>query len=377
MTYSVGFILEQALGHITHSRNLMRTIAEDPTVRAHWGLPSFGTTGFAARLPLYRSNWTLRAGFQTRRLLADMHRRERLEALFFHTQVTATLAQDWLERIPSIVSLDATPRQYDALGPAYAHHAGPDWFERWKWGLNRNCFHKARCIVTWSAWARDGLVTEYGVPQEKITVIPPGVNVSEWDRPTVKPHHDTIRILFVGGDFERKGGWALLEAFRRLRAELTSAAHSTPLAVELHMVTRLQISEEPGVFVYNKMEPNTPELKNLYFSSAIFCLPTMGDCLPMALAEAGAVGLPLVSTPLGAIPEIVRDGQTGFLVPSGDVDTLTAILRRLVCDADLRQVLGRQAAQLVRREHDASKNIAQLLHLLKTLITENRQKGRD
>jgi glycosyltransferase involved in cell wall biosynthesis len=377
MDYQIGFIVEQALGHITHSRNLIQNVANDPTIRAHWGLPTFETTGLAARLPLYRSNWTLRAGLQTRRLLADMQRRERLEALFFHTQVTATLAQDWLERIPSIVSLDATPRQYDELGFAYAHRAGPDWLERWKWRLNRNCFQKARCLVTWSAWAKDGLIADYGVPQERITVIPPGVTVSEWDPPTAKPPTDTIRILFVGGDLDRKGGWTLLEAYRRLRAELIPAALATSFAVELHMVTRGQISEEPGVFVYNKIEPNTPELKNLYFNSDIFCLPTVGDCLPMVLAEAGASGLPLVSTSIGAIPEIVQDGQTGFLVPSGDVEALTAILRRLVCNADLRQALGRQAAQLVRRKHDAASNATQLLYLLKTMAAENRQKNRD
>jgi glycosyltransferase involved in cell wall biosynthesis len=370
MDYQIGFIVEQTLGHITHTSNLIQNVAGDPSIQAHWGLPAFGTDGLAARLPIYRNNWTLQAGFQTRRLLAEIHRREKLQALFFHTQVTATLAQDWLERIPSIVSLDATPRQYDALGLAYAHRPGPDWLERWKWKLNRDCFHKARRIVTWSSWARDGLVADYEVPLEKITVIPPGVIVSDWTPPAARPPHDPIRILFVGGDLERKGGWTLLDAFRRLRAELA------PGSVELHLVTRGQIAAEPGVFVYNQMQPNTPELRDLFFNSHIFCLPTMGDCLPMALAEAGAAGLPLVSTPVGAIPEIVREGQTGFLVPSGDVETLAAILRRLVCDVGLRQALGVQAARLVRREHDAATNAAQLLHLLKTMAAENRQKER-
>ena len=58
-----------------------------------------------------------------------------------------------------------------------------------------------------------------------------------------------------------------------------------------------------------------PPLIELYHRADVFCLPTLGDCLPMVLSEAGAVGLPLVSTDVGAIGEIVRDGETGLLVP--------------------------------------------------------------
>ncbi len=80
------------------------------------------------------------------------------------------------------------------------------------------------------------------------------------------------------------------------------------------------------------MQPNSPELIDLYHRSDVFCLPTMGDCLPMVLSEAGAAGLPLVSTAVGAISEIVRDGDTGYLVTPGDVPTLTGRLRDLVVD---------------------------------------------
>ena len=72
--------------------------------------------------------------------------------------------------------------------------------------------------------------------------------------------------------------------------------------------------------------PNSPELIELYHGADVFCLPTLGDCLPMVLSEAGAVGLPLVSTDVGAISEIVRDGETGLLVPVGDADALAAAL---------------------------------------------------
>jgi glycosyltransferase involved in cell wall biosynthesis len=372
MDYKIGFIVEQALGHITHGQNLRRNVAKDPSIHAYWGFPEFKVTGLGAMIPGYRSNWTLRASLQARQLLAEMQRQAPLDVVFFHTQVTATLAQDWLARVPSVVSLDATPRQYDSLGGTYDHRPGPQWLEWWKWRLNRDCFRKARHIVAWSAWAKDGLAADYEVSLDKVTVIPPGVNVKEWTAPSKQRQTgETVRIIFVGGDFERKGGLILLQAFRSLRQRLSSSEAQPKVEIELHLVTRRAVPEELGVFVYNHLNPNSQELKMLYFNSHIFCLPTLGDCLPMVLSEAGAAGLPAVSTQVGAIEEIIRDGETGFLVPVGDGQALLEALQRLVCDSEMRIRLGAHAAELVRRDHDAETNAARLLDLLKQVADEN------
>ena len=88
------------------------------------------------------------------------------------------------------------------------------------------------------------------------------------------------------------------------------------------------------------MQANSDPLKQLYFDSDIFCLPTYGDCLPMVLSEAGATELPVVSTDVAAIPEIVQDGETGFIIPPGDAQAITTALRRLVEDPTLRQPAG-------------------------------------
>jgi glycosyltransferase involved in cell wall biosynthesis len=361
--YRIGFIIEQALGHVTHSQNLMANVPRDPEVNAYWGLVPWETHGLAARLPLYRSNWTLRAGLRARRLAGSLGRQAGapLDALFFHTQVPAVLSLGWLKRVPSVVSLDATPRQYDRLGEYYGHTTGPAALERYKWRLNRDCFRAARHLVTWAGWTKQGLVDDYEVPAEKITVIPPGVNVDQWRRPAPRRlHTGPVKILFVGGNLERKGGLVLLDAFRRLMAE----AGRLPI-LELHLVTRDTLPEERGVFVHTGISPNSDRLKQLYHESDIFCLPTFGDCLPMVLSEAAAAGLPAVATGMAGIPEIVREGETGFLVPRGDPDALAAVLRRLVCDDELRLRLGYQALRLVSADFDASKNTARLLALLK------------
>jgi glycosyltransferase involved in cell wall biosynthesis len=354
--YQFGFILEQTLGHATHASNLKANVLRDPEVSTYWQPISWETTGLARHIPIYRTNWTVRAGLRARRAIAELASIVRLDALFFHTQVPAMLAVNWMRRIPSVISLDATPIQYDQLGAFYGHARRSALVERMKWQLHHDCLHAASRIVTWSHWAKRGLVNDYQVPEQRITVIPPGVNAGEWARPGPRPRHaGPTKILFVGGDIRRKGGLLLLEAFRTLR----------PLDVELHVVTHDVLASEPGLFVYTDMQPNSDALKRLYHESDIFCLPTYGDCLPMVLSEAGAAGLPSVATRIAAIPEIVQDGETGFLIPPGDVAALTVALRRLVTNPDLRLEQGARATALVAREFDASCNARRLLSLLK------------
>lgn len=357
-TYRIGFVIEQALGHVTHTRNLRDALVGNETVDAHWVLPAWETEGLSARIPLYNRNWTVRAGLQARRGLARLSRRVDLDALFFHTQVPAMLALDWIRRLPSVVSLDATPRQYDRLGAYYDHEIGAGWVEAAKWRLARRVFREAHALVAWSEWAKCGLVEEYGVATEQVTVIPPGVDAAWWSRP--EPRHQAsgrpLQILFVGGNLERKGGRLLLDAFRRLRAE--------GLPVDLNLVTRTPLEPEPGVRIYDDLTPNSERLRDLYFRSDIFCLPTRADCLPLVLAEAGASGLPAVASAVAAIPEIVRHEQTGLVVPPDDEEALVAALRRLILEPELRLALGRRAARLVETDFDAATNAARLLRLV-------------
>jgi len=89
--YEFGFLLEQSLGHVTYTKNLLNNVAPDPEVHAHWGLIDFEAAGIAGRIAVHRSDWTLQAGVRACREVARMNRQGRLDAMFFHTQ-EATLA---------------------------------------------------------------------------------------------------------------------------------------------------------------------------------------------------------------------------------------------------------------------------------------------
>ena len=352
----VGFVLEQTLGHITHSANLRALLEPDPSIDAEFAPVDYDVNGWPSHVPGY-GNWTVRAGIRSRRAIRRLRSGGPLDALFIHTQVPAILIPDVVSRIPTVVSLDATPIQYDELGAHYGHDTSNRHVEGLKWKANRSCFRRAALIVTWAEWTKAGLVDRYEVPADKVVVIPPGVDRERWAAPGARRATDgPVRILFVGGDLARKGGNNLLDAVRRLRGE--------GLDIEVDLVTRDDSPAAPGVTVHHGLGPNSADLVALYRQADIFCLPTFGDCLPMVLSEAGAAGLPLVSTDVGAISEIVKHEETGLLVPVGDDEALTAALRRLATDAELRRRLGERAERLVHDEFDAAANAKRLVDLL-------------
>ncbi len=127
-----------------------------------------------------------------------------------------------------------------------------------------------------------------------------------------KPGRDRpVNLLFVGGDFARKGGDTLLEAFAGLPP--TVNAH-------LHIVTKTEGVGDglPHVTVHRNIAPNSEPLLRLFAEADLFVFPTRGDCLPLAVMEALASGLPVVTTTVGALPEAVTHGETGWIVPPDD-----------------------------------------------------------
>ncbi|MCB0965249.1 MAG: glycosyltransferase family 4 protein [Ilumatobacter sp.] len=359
-TLRCDLVLEQTLGHITHTANLRSLVPAIDDVEARF-VPVPFEVGGRRSIPVW-DNWTVRAGRRARRAVDELWRKEgRPDAMFVHTQVPAVLMGRRLSAVPTVISLDATPRQYDALGHVYDHATGAAPVERAKTALNRRSLARARHIITWSDWTNADVVDGYGVPAERVTTIAPGVDLARWRRDDPRPDNETVRILFVGGDVRRKGGDLLVDAVRRLRDDPDMPD------VVVDIVSNGDVDETDGVEIHRGLTANHPDLIRRYHEADIFCLPTRGDCLPMVLAEAAAAGLPLVSTDVGAIPELVRPGETGALVPVGEVDPLVDELRRLIVDRDRRRRLGGGALELASREHDAAANARRIVDVVRSV----------
>lgn len=357
----IGFALEYSLGHITHAQNLKQALANRTGVQpAFVDLPYEGMSGAWTQLPLVRSNWSVRASLGAYLGLRPLA--HRLQGVLFHTQVTSLFSAGLMGRVPSVVSLDATPLQYDAQGAFYGHQVSTNTrLEAFKKQMNQRAFAAAKRLVTWSQWAKDSLVADYGVPAEKIVVIPPGIEVAHWnfERPKVTASAP-VQLLFVGGDFARKGGATLLEAFHNLPAAIKARTH-------LHIVTKTQgldVRGDKNIHIYHGIKPNSEALMRLFAQADVFVFPTLGDCLPLAVLEALASGLPVITTAIGAVPEAVTHGKTGWIVPTADAPALTEAISLFVSDATLRGKLGMAAKQEACERFDAAKNYAALLAVI-------------
>lgn len=355
-----AFVLEQTLGHITHTQNLQAAAARQSNVEVTWIPIPFEVRGVERFVPGFGDNWSVRASYRARARLVREHARRPFDVLFFHTQVTALFSRGLMRRVPTIVSLDATPKNFDSVGAAYGHRpAGDGWLDSRKYLLNRAAFGAARALVAWSEWAAVSLVADYGVPRERIVVTAPGASADYFAigarRSVAADPGAPVRLLFVGGDFVRKGGFLLLEAIRAAR---------TRRALELHVVTRDTVPATPGVIVHHGIAPNSPELLALFAGADVFVLPTLGECLSVALMEAAAAGLPIISTDVGALSEAAIDGRSALVVRPGDSKSLRNAIERMVNEDPLRVQLGRDAYALARAKFDANRNNQTILDLV-------------
>jgi glycosyltransferase involved in cell wall biosynthesis len=367
--FNFGFAIEHVLGHITHYQNLRHWATQDPTILSSWMSISPDHEDIWEHLPVIRSNWSLKASLRTWNALRATLHTQPLDALFLHTQTIALFALPFMRRIPTVISVDATPINYDSVGTAYDHNVGGNrLLERQKFLWNRSTYQAATGLIAWSNWVKNSLVNDYGIAADKITIIPPGIDLEQWHfEPTPlsgSVRQRPVRLLFVGGDFTRKGGYTLIDAFR------SGLNHSSTLDIvtrETNVSERLASME--GVSVHRNVSSNSPFLKKLYYDADIFVFPTQGDCHSLVIVEAMAAGLPIITTQMGAIAELVEDQVNGLLVPPADVNALVAAVSTLVNDEPKRHAMAIASRRFAEERFDGHRNYGKILSLMKQ-VTE-------
>lgn len=183
------------------------------------------------------------------------------------------------------------------------------------------------------------------VRPEQVHICPNGlsspVDINEVSQSSV-PH-----LLFLSNLIESKGVYVLLDACQILKDKGYSFICDF-VGGETKEITRRHLEEEISqrgleeYVVYHG--PQYGEAKELFFQKAdIFVQPTFEDCFPLTLVEAMQHGLPVVSTDEGAIPDMIVDGENGFVCPRREVNGLVNAFEKLLTNNELRKQMSKNA----------------------------------
>jgi glycosyltransferase involved in cell wall biosynthesis len=196
-----------------------------------------------------------------------------------------------------------------------------------------------------------GLLASLGVPPERITVIPNGVDLSEFGARPAPPSSPTVRVLYVGRFYPRQKG---LDVLIRALAEIPKR---TPVSLRIvgedwggtEELLRLAASLGVRPRVEFTGAISRSAVLTEYKGADLFVLPSRFEPFGIVLLEAMAAGLPIVATRVGGVPEVVEEGRTAVLVPPGDPTQLALAIGELARDAGRRQVLGALGRERARQ----------------------------
>lgn len=221
------------------------------------------------------------------------------------------------------------------------------------------------------------LSNEWGITIRKLipnvaetVIIENAVSLPEDSNQNIKYSDRSVHLLFLGLIGERKGVFDLLEVISRLKKSGYNIKLSVGGNGEINKLKQsidlLNIKD-----MVNYMGWVTAEHKEqLYLSSDIYILPSYGEGMPMSILEGMSYSLPIISTNVGGIPDLVMDYETGFLIEPGDLDALYKKIEILIKDSELRNHMGLNAREKIKNEYDLEKNIYRLDEIYQTLLAD-------
>lgn len=216
---------------------------------------------------------------------------------------------------------------------------------------------EAKKLIVWSDFAKE-VHQAIGADPKKIVVIPPGIE----KLPKGRAQNKNFNILFVGVWFERKGGCLLLDAFRVLSRKYTQ--------VKLYLVGGLprDVKLPAGVWHQSYLPRETLTREVFPIADVLVLVPPLAEGYGLVVLEAASLGIPAIVSSVYALPQIVLDQQTGFVVPPNNLKALINRLEILLKDRVLLARLGRAAEERFEKEFSINQTNKKLLKVYQEAV---------
>ncbi len=362
---NVAFLNENTLGHTSYlprfAEELLRRPELGVTPRVLDALPlpphlrRLGDTSIRGLrkfgLDFHGTRWRVAASRHLREQLDQLRQRERVDALVVNTQ-SMGLALDGLpQELPVFVALDATFQQL-ARSPWFAPNAPSRWLQpltlRGLLRRERALFARTTRFLPWSAPVSESLRRDYGVAAERISVLPPSLTPPP--RRAGPVANVRPQLLFLGGDFIRKGGPLLRECHERFFAN----------RCDLHLVTQSEVSAGPGVFVHRGVKAGSEAWQQRWREADVFVFPSRLETFGIVLLEALAFEVPVVASATGAARSILGNGDFGRLLPELTVEALRTALEEVLADPSAAWTRAQRGREDFQRNYALDANTARL-----------------
>ena len=238
--------------------------------------------------------------------------------------------------------------------PVFLHTHGAEFHQFYK-NLNEYSrkivslvFRQCHYIIVLSNKLKVYYVKELGLIDQRVVVLynPVVLPASFPDR----YGHTKTTFLFIGRIGYRKGAFDLIKAFKKLtkeerkQAEIILAGDGETEYAEI-LIKRLYLTDKVKLMGWIDKEKRD----KLLAKSDVFILPSYNEGMPMALLEAMGWGLPVITTPVGGIPDFVFSNKNGLLICPGNIDQIKETMKTLIRDKGLRTKLGNAARITVKR----------------------------
>lgn len=370
------FLNENALGHSSYlpafaaemTRNLQAQVTQidvvplPPELEKKAG-PSFRGAARLGLSPEYR-RWRELASEHAARLTQNALAEASYDALVVNTQsVGLSLVSLLPPNLPLAVCLDATfdqLRDTPWFGRFAMERATQPFYYPPLRQAEQRLYNRAQLLFPWSESVAESLRRDYGVPSHRIQVLPPSVTLPP-ETPRPMRGNGLPQILFLGGDFRRKGGDVLLQCFQRHFVNKT----------ELHVVTASAVSPSPGVFVHRNIKAWSDPWLERWKSADLFVFPSLLETFGIVLLEAQAFSVPIISSKAGAAREILLDGEAGTLLDSISVESLRKSIQDYLDAPKLSQKRAEVGHKALIQKYLLASNSQRLLERIRSVLVRN------
>ncbi len=208
--------------------------------------------------------------------------------------------------------------------------------------------------------------------KKKIHILSIGIQPSQFiDIPLPESHNDLLRILLLGNVSKKRGIDVAIQAIEKLdRDSVNVHLRVAGVTLSSHQQFAQKMKQQSKALHHSRVEwlGWRDDIPQLLAWSDIVILPSRSEGVPRSLSEAMAAGRPVIATAVGGIPNLITEGETGFLIPNGDADALADRIMRLAADNDLRLQMGKNGRKYAVDNLCFDKHFEQLMgHLLETI----------